>query len=74
MNRNSNCTNVNDFKEESAWLPRDPGFATVAIHAGYKPKDFDYAPVVPAISLATTYEQDAPAQHRVRHYDLFDYN
>jgi len=46
------------------WLPVDPSFATTAIHSGYIPKDWSYAPVVPSISLSTTYEQDAPAQHR----------
>lgn len=48
-----------------SWLPVDSGFATAAIHSGYVPKDWSYAPVVPSISLSTTFEQDAPAQHRV---------
>lgn len=47
------------------WLPVDPNFATAAIHSGYIPKDWTYAPVVPAISLSTTFEQEGPAQHRV---------
>lgn len=47
------------------WLPVDSSFATAAIHSGYVPKDWSYAPVVPSISLSTTFEQDAPAQHRV---------
>jgi len=42
----------------------DPNFATAAIHSGYIPKDWSYAPVVPSIALSTTFEQDAPAQHR----------
>jgi len=46
------------------WLPVDPNFATAAIHSGYIPKDWTYAPVVPSIALSTTFEQDAPAQHR----------
>jgi len=50
--------------EEPNWLPQDLSFGTTAIHAGYKPKDWSYAPVVPIISLSTTFEQDAPAEHR----------
>ncbi|CAL8147622.1 unnamed protein product [Orchesella dallaii] len=50
------------------WLPTDSGFATAAIHSGYVPKDWSYAPVVPSISLSTTFEQDAPAQHRGYEY------
>jgi len=57
-------TNANGFSGDSAWLPQEPGFATIAIHAGYKPKDYDFAPVVPAISLSTTFEQDGPSEHR----------
>lgn len=48
------------------WLPQNQDFATAAIHSGYKPKDYTFAPVVPAISLSTTFEQDGPAEHRVR--------
>ncbi|ODM98441.1 Cystathionine gamma-lyase [Orchesella cincta] len=46
------------------WLPVDSTFATTAIHSGYKPKDHTFSPVVPAISLSTTFEQDAPSKHR----------
>jgi len=49
---------------EPKWLPQDPSFGTTAIHAGYKPKEWSYAPVVPSISLSTTFEQDAPAEHK----------
>jgi len=47
------------------WLPLDSNFATKAIHTGYAPKDWNYAPVVPPIILSTTFEQDGPANHRV---------
>jgi len=56
--------NGNNAGEGPQWLPQDPEFATTAIHAGYRPKDYSFAPVVPAISLSTTFEQDAPAEHR----------
>lgn len=48
------------------YLPQDPGFATKAIHAGQDPEQWTSCAVVPPISLATTFKQDGPAQHRVR--------
>jgi len=57
-------SNNNQVAEEVAWLPVDPTFATKAIHSGYVPKDWNYAPVVPPMILSTTFEQDGPAQHR----------
>lgn len=60
-----NGTNGHDGSgDQPTWLPTDAGFATAAIHSGYIPKDWSYAPVVPSISLSTTFEQDGPAQHR----------
>lgn len=60
----SDVNNKNDGTP--SWLPVDSSFATSAIHSGYIPKDWSFAPVVPSIALSTTFEQDAPAQHRVR--------
>lgn len=57
--------NASDATSDCKWLPQDPGFATKAIHAGYKPKDYSFAPVVPSLTLSTTFEQDSPGQHRV---------
>jgi len=57
--------NGNNVESNHGFLPIDPNYGTTAIHAGYKPKDWDYAPVVPSISLSTTFEQDGPAQHKV---------
>ncbi|CAL8143574.1 unnamed protein product [Orchesella dallaii] len=62
MNGTQNGTTENG--DGPTWLPADSSFATKAIHSGYKPKDHTFAPVVPAISLSTTFEQDAPSQHR----------
>ncbi len=62
---NKNCST---FSANPEWLAQEPGFATKAIHAGYKPKDYSFAPVVPAISLSTTFEQDGPGEHRVEKY------
>jgi cystathionine gamma-lyase len=57
--------NENSSGNNEGWLPLDPTFATKAIHTGYKPKDWNFAPVVPPLVLSTTFEQDGPAQHRV---------
>jgi len=47
------------------WRPVDKNFATTAIHcSGFAPSDLNHGPVVPPISLATTFEQDAPGKHR----------
>jgi len=60
---NGNIMNgLGDSNKE--WKPIDPNFGTIAIHSGFVPKDHTYAPVVPPISLSTTYEQDEPAKHR----------
>jgi cystathionine gamma-synthase len=44
-----------------------PGFETLAVHAGQEPDPVTGA-VVPPISLATTYQQDAVGQHRGYEY------
>jgi len=56
--------NNNGIADGPNWLPLDPTFATKAIHSGYVPKDWNFAPVVPPLVLSTTFEQDAPAKHR----------
>lgn len=43
----------------------DPTFPTRAIHVGSEPEKWNSMAVVPPISLATTYKQDAPAQFKV---------
>ena len=46
---------------------RDPGFETLAIHAGQEP-DVETGAVVPAIHLATTYAQEGVGAHRGYEY------
>ncbi|XP_012998595.1 cystathionine gamma-lyase isoform X2 [Cavia porcellus] len=43
--------------------PRAPHFATQAIHTAQDPDQWNSRAVVPPISLATTFKQDAPGQH-----------
>jgi len=50
--------------DSPTWKKSETNFATVAIHSGFKPTDEKHSQVVPPISLATTYEQDAPGKHR----------
>ncbi|KAM6168312.1 cystathionine gamma-lyase [Erethizon dorsatum] len=45
------------------FLPRFPNFATQAIHTGQDPEQWRSRAVVPPISLATTFKQEAPGQH-----------
>lgn len=49
----------------SNYLPVDPHFATRAIHEGNEPEQWNSMAVVPPISMATTFKQDGPAEHRV---------
>lgn len=64
--------NNNGIADGPQFLPLDPTFGTKAIHSGYVPKDWNFAPVVPPLVLSTTFEQDGPAQHRVWQAHLFD--
>jgi len=48
----------------SSYLPTNPHFATIACHEGQDPDQWRSGAVVPPISLATTFKQDAPAEHR----------
>lgn len=41
-----------------------PHFATLAIHAGQEPEQWNSRAVVPPISMATTFKQDDPGVHR----------
>ena len=50
------------------FLQQDPGFATKAIHVGQEPEKWNSRAVVPPITLATTFKQDGPAQHRGYEY------
>ncbi|KAK3735421.1 hypothetical protein QZH41_016872 [Actinostola sp. cb2023] len=45
-------------------LPSFPHFGTIAIHEGQEPELWNSRAVVPPISLATTFKQDSPGQHR----------
>lgn len=40
-------------------------FATEAIHAGQDPAKWNHRAVIPPISLSTTFQQFAPAEHAV---------
>jgi len=60
--------NGNSAAGDIAWKSLDRSFATLAIHSGFKPTDEIQSPVVPSISLSTTYEQDAPGKHRGYEY------
>lgn len=51
------------------YLKNDPTFATRAIHEGNEPEQWRHLAVVPPITLATTYKQDAPGKFRVRTAD-----
>ncbi|XP_076040588.1 cystathionine gamma-lyase [Oratosquilla oratoria] len=42
----------------------DPSFSTKAIHVGNEPEQWKSLAVVPPISLATTFKQDSPGNHR----------
>jgi len=46
------------------YRPVDPHFATKAIHEGNEPELWNSRAVVPPISMATTFKQDGPAEHR----------
>lgn len=46
----------------------DPSFPTRAIHVGNEPEKWNSMAVVPPISLATTFKQDAPAQFKQYEY------
>ena len=48
----------------TGYLENDPHFATKALHVGQEPEQWTAMSVVPQISMATTYKQDAPAQYR----------
>ncbi|XP_031553933.1 cystathionine gamma-lyase-like isoform X1 [Actinia tenebrosa] len=45
-------------------LPSFPHFGTIAIHDGQEPEQWMSMGVVPPISMATTFKQDSPGQHR----------
>lgn len=50
---------------ESGCLPPFEKFGSVAIHAGQDPDQWPHGAVVPPISMASTFKQDGPGQHRV---------
>lgn len=47
----------------------EKGFATIAIHAGQDPKQWNHRSVVPPLVMSTTYQQDGPAQHKVSTFE-----
>ncbi|CAB3380043.1 Hypothetical predicted protein [Cloeon dipterum] len=53
---------------EIGFLKQEPGYATKAIHEGQEPSQWNSRAIVPPITLATTFEQDAPAKHRGYEY------
>nr|XP_012226752.1 PREDICTED: putative cystathionine gamma-lyase 2 [Linepithema humile] len=40
------------------------GFSTIAIHAGQDPQQWTHASVVPPLVMSTSFQHDAPGQHR----------
>lgn len=50
---------IAEFKKQ----PR--GFATNAIHVGQEPEQWNSMAVIPPISMATTFKQDAPGKFKV---------
>ncbi|XP_026555954.1 cystathionine gamma-lyase [Pseudonaja textilis] len=50
-------------ESRSGFLPPFRHFATQAIHVGQEPEQWSSLAVVPPISLATTFKQQAPGQH-----------
>lgn len=40
-------------------------FATKAVHAGQDPAKWNHRAVIPPISMSTTFQQFAPAEHAV---------
>ena len=55
-------------KSEQKKLEPFPHFGTLAIHAGQEPEQWNSRAVVPPISMATTFKQDAPGVYRVSLY------
>ncbi|XP_028588928.1 cystathionine gamma-lyase isoform X1 [Podarcis muralis] len=53
----------NAKQRHAGFLPPFRHFATQAIHAGQEPEQWKSLAVVPPISLATTFKQQAPGQH-----------
>lgn len=49
----------------SGFLPSFQHFATLAIHEGHDPEQWNSRDVVLPISLATTFKQDSPGQSTV---------
>jgi len=41
------------------------GFATIAIHAGQDPDQWNHRALVPPLVMSTTFQQDGPGEHRV---------
>jgi len=44
---------------------KEKGFATIAIHAGQDPDQWNHCSVVPPMVMSTTFKQDSPAPPRV---------
>ncbi|KAM5256412.1 cystathionine gamma-lyase [Ctenodactylus gundi] len=51
------------MQKPGGFLPSFPRFATQAIHAGQDPEQWSSRAVVPPISMATTFKQEAPGRH-----------
>lgn len=62
QNSERHCT----MESLAGFQPKDPSFATRAIHASQNPDKHSYGPVVAPLYNSTTFKQDAPGKHRVR--------
>lgn len=62
MSNHTNGTNGTNGHETSNFSHSSPfpGFGTHAAHHGSDPDKWDFAPIVPPISLSTTFKQSAP--------------
>lgn len=59
-----NGAQTNGASTHSVHKPSDDGFSTRAIHVGSEPSS-ETGAVIPAISLSTTFKQDAIGVHKV---------
>ena len=62
----SSICNQKNEQNGGTWLPLNKEDATIAVHAGYDPKEHPNGPLILPISLATTFEQESPGQFKVQ--------
>ena len=71
---NGKTNGVNGHDSDSHSFPNSshfPSFGTDAAHHGSDPDKWDFSPIVPPISLSTTFKQSAPGVYPVRICDWF---